>query len=222
MNLYQLFETVDDIIIEAKYSLDRDINRFVTDLLTSKPTEWTTEPTRGHTKLKHKSGIAVPIAFTPSDRRALDNFKSAVDQIEKGTHPFCIQAQNAQAKRAATSTPETKPAGAAPTGKGNKKKAPAPAPVPQKDKKRTNESVELNESWVVTLPSGEFFVRNSAPTSKLEYATVFKSKDRAEAQAKRSDGEVESYYGAATPKGSKDSVAPKQNPVNKSAPYRSI
>jgi hypothetical protein len=53
------------------------------------------------------------------------------------------------------------------------------------------------------------------------FATVFKKKERAEAFAKKCGGAVEPFYGKAVT-GNKSFVAPKQSPINRHSPYRTI
>ena len=57
--------------------------------------------------------------------------------------------------------------------------------------------------------------------TSFAFATVFKVKDRAERAAKRHGGVVEPFYGKAVTS-NKSFVSPKQSPINKHSPYRSV
>lgn len=60
----------------------------------------------------------------------------------------------------------------------------------------------------------------SVEWTSISFATVFKSKSRAEAIAKRFNGVVEPFYGRPVAS-NKSFVAPKQSPINHKSPYRS-
>lgn len=82
-----------------------------------------------------------------------------------------------------------------------------------------NEYVIFNANctaWAVICQGGVQFV---SLTSK---PSVFKSKARAEAQAKKVGGAVDVYYGCSIISGSKGSVVAKQSDRNRKTPYRSI
>lgn len=61
----------------------------------------------------------------------------------------------------------------------------------------------------------------AANAAGFQFASKFKVKDRAEKIAKRVGGEVVNSYGGYV-HGSKSSVAPLANKVNRSAPYKSM
>lgn len=62
--------------------------------------------------------------------------------------------------------------------------------------------------------------RTSVEWTSISFATVFKSKSRAEAIAKRFNGVVEPFYGRPVAS-NKSFVVPKQSPINHKSPYRS-
>lgn len=78
-------------------------------------------------------------------------------------------------------------------------------------------TIEITEGQWVVLTQGR-----ATTTHSFQYASVFKSKERADKIAKKVDGKVVSYYGSNVVQGSKKFVAPKQSPINKNSPYRSI
>ena len=59
-------------------------------------------------------------------------------------------------------------------------------------------------------------------TGSLNFASKFKSKERAAALARKAGGRVDAFWGAAIPAGAKQMVAPKQSPINGHSAYRSI
>ena len=61
---------------------------------------------------------------------------------------------------------------------------------------------------------------SSVEWTTIKFATVFKTKSRAEATAKRCNGVVEPFYGRPVAS-NKSFVAPKQSPINHKSPYRS-
>jgi hypothetical protein len=77
-----------------------------------------------------------------------------------------------------------------------------------------------NMEYVITS-NGKYLTDSDQWTLKIGFARVFRVKDRALAAAKRVDGTVEPYYGAPI-KGQKAFTTPKQSPINRSSPYRSM
>lgn len=59
-------------------------------------------------------------------------------------------------------------------------------------------------------------------TTALQFASVFKSRDRAQALAVKHNGKVELFLGKAQPQGSKFFTVPKQSPINRRSAYRNI
>ena len=60
-----------------------------------------------------------------------------------------------------------------------------------------------------------------ATESAYRYCTKFRNKQIAQKVADKVNGRVSPYYGVVQ-MGTKDSVAPKQNKVNRTTPYRTI
>jgi len=81
--------------------------------------------------------------------------------------------------------------------------------------------IERSNKYLVIAPNGpkDYDIQW---TENLRFASVFKSKSRALALANGHSGEVQLYYGAPVPQGTKRIVAPKQSQVNRTSPYRSI
>lgn len=80
----------------------------------------------------------------------------------------------------------------------------------------------MNEYIVVV---GEKYVVLSGNVASLtrsfNFASVFTKKERAEKIAKKHNGIVENFYGFDVTS-AKSTVAPKQSPINRGTPYRSM
>jgi hypothetical protein len=85
----------------------------------------------------------------------------------------------------------------------------------------------MNNQYIISQLSNSNQLRYAlAKGTKVEwisynFATVFRSREQAEKVAKKHGGQVEVFYGKMVA-GSKGTVAPKQSPINKAAPYRTI
>ena len=76
-------------------------------------------------------------------------------------------------------------------------------------------TIRVEQAYVI-------FTTKVVMTKDLYYATRFRSKEKAIKIAKKVNGVVEVYYGSGMIHGSKGDVSPKQSPINRNSPDRSI